>query len=683
MEYLTNTSEDYSLQSNLEFADKLLHLLDSYYHSDLKINILETLVLELCRYTDSSGAAIFHHKDPILDVIVLRSEEDPNTIRFNNRVIMTEEELCISYEQDIEQLSWGIKDTKEICWTVSLIGNNDDNINKKSELIRLSIPFLRSMLVDQEQQRNRSIELNRNLNKMVSLQCLIESLDDIVLELNDQMVIRRVWVKDKSKLFIPPEQFMNKTLKEVFGEFGNRFVGCIEKLILTGERQECIYPDFDQKKHHWFCAKFQKIDTEHGEARIVCVIEDITSKKDMSDQLEQNALELRRMNLELIESKNLAEQIARKRTEILSIMSHEIRTPLNGIIGICNLLNQSLFSDPQTIEYIDHLNFSSNHLLHLVNDILDLEKIESRKMELNEKETDLITLVRNIGKQFTPRAEAKGLKLEFFHDEGIPRCLMIDDLRLSRILNNLIGNAVKFTDTGGVSISLEKVKLEAEWVGILFKVSDTGIGIPEHLHYLVFDKFHQVQQASHREQQGTGLGLSITKGLINLFKSEIYLKSKPFEGTTFEFQIDFKIGRGLADKMPDITQSGYKSLPDFDLLIVDDNPVNLLVASHQLDRFGIKADQASSGYAALKRMEEKNFDVVLVDLHMPGMDGYELSKRIQIGYPQTKVIVFTADILEEVRTRLRQIGILYILSKPFKPEEMHELLLKVLEEQQD
>ncbi|WP_316833635.1 response regulator [Pedobacter nutrimenti] len=681
MEYLTNTSEDYSLQSNLVFADKLIHLLDSYYHSDLKIDIMEALVLELCRQTDSSGVAIFHHQDARLDVIVLQPKENPDTILFNNRIIMTEEQRSIRYEQDIEQISWGIKDAKEICWTLSLLGSKDGNIDKKCELIRLSIPVLRSMLVDQEQQRNRSIELNRNLSKMVSLQCLIESLDDIVLELNDQMVIRRVWVKDKTKLFIPPEQFMNKTLKEVFGEFGNRFIGCIEKLILTGERQECIYPDFDQKKHHWFCAKFQKIDTEHGEARIVCVIEDITSKKDMSDQLEQNALELRRMNLELIESKNLAEQIARKRTEILSIMSHEIRTPLNGIIGICNLLNQSLFSDPKTIEYIDHLNFSSNHLLHLVNDILDLEKIESRKMELSEKETDLISLVRNIGKQFTPMAEAKGLKLEFFHNEGIPKCLMIDDLRLSRILNNLIGNAIKFTDVGGVSISLEKVKLDAEWVGILFKVSDTGIGIPEHLHYLVFDKFHQVQQASHREQQGTGLGLSITKGLINLFKSEIYLRSKPFEGTTFEFQIDFKIGGVFAEKTPDITWVGHRSLPDFDLLIVDDNPVNLLVASHQLDRFGIKADQASSGYAALKRMEEKKFDVVLVDLHMPGMDGYELSKRIQLEYPQTKVIVFTADILEEVRTRLGQIGVLHILSKPFKPEEMHELLLRVLEEQ--
>ncbi|PTS91984.1 hypothetical protein DBR11_27975 [Pedobacter sp. HMWF019] len=681
MEYLTNTSEDYSLQSNLVFANKLIHLLDGYYHSDMKVCVLNVLVSELCKHTNSSGVAIFHHKDAILDIIARHPNEDLNTISFNSRVIGTEEQVCVKCEQDIEQISLGIKYAKEICWTVSLIGKKNDNIEKKCELLRLCIPVLRSMLVDQEQQRNKNIELNRNLSKMVSLQCLIESLDDIVLELNDQMVIRRVWVKDKTKLFIPPEQFMNKTLNEVFGEFGNRFIDCIEKLILTGERQECIYPDFDQKKHHWFCAKFQRIDTEHGEARIVCVIEDITSKKDMSDQLEQNALELRRMNLELIESKNLAEQIARKRTEILSIMSHEIRTPLNGIIGICNLLNQSLFSDPQTIEYIDHLNFSSNHLLHLVNDILDLEKIESRKMELNEKETDLIALVRNIGKQFTPRAETKGLKLHFYHDEGIPKCLMIDDLRLSRILNNLIGNAIKFTDAGTVSVSLEKVKLDTEWVGILFKVSDTGIGIPEHLHYLVFDKFHQVQQTSHRQQEGTGLGLSITKGLINLFKSEIYLKSKPFEGTTFEFQIDFKIGGVSAEKTTDIIRFGHRSLPNFDLLIVDDNPVNLLVASHQLDRFGIKADQASSGYAALKRMGEKNFDVVLVDLHMPGMDGYELSKRIQFEYPQTKVIVFTADILEEVRTRLGQIGILHILSKPFKPEEMHELLLRVLEEQ--
>lgn len=673
MEYLTNASDHRPQQSVQAFTNKLLALLERYYSESDPADLLEELLLEVCKQTNASGAALFHHTIPLLDLITVVSAL-ADVSWFSSRPIASDSQFRYDIDRGMRRLSCGIEFEGEILWTICLM--NKDNGEEES-ILALARPILKAILIDQERQRKRKSELNQNLNKMVSLQCLIESLDDIVLELSEQTVIRAVWVKDKSKLFMPPELFINKSLKEVFGEFANIFVDCIERLLLTGERQECIYPDFDSTKHHWYCAKFQRMELKDNERRIICVIEDITAKKDMSDRLEQNALELKRMNMELTESKNLAEQVARKRTEILSIMSHEIRTPLNGIIGICNLLNQSLFSDPQASEYLDHLDFSSKHLLHLVNDILDLEKIESRKMELNEKETDLIALIKNIGKQFTPGAEAKGLELHFYHDGLVPEFLMIDDLRLGRILNNLIGNAIKFTERGFVSITLKTLHKAGDQVSILFCVSDTGIGIPEHLHHLIFDKFHQVQQASHREQQGTGLGLSITKGLINLFKSEIHLKSKPQEGTTFEFQIDFKTCSPLPVHQ---IRASAGNLPDFQLLIVDDNPVNLLVASHQLSKFGIKADQVNSGYAALERLGEKEFDIILIDLHMPGMDGYELSKRVQLEYPLVKVIVFTADILEEVRERLKKIGVYHTLPKPFSPEEMHEILLKVLEE---
>ncbi|WP_214227675.1 response regulator [Pedobacter sp. B4-66] len=636
-------------------------------------------------------------------------------------------------------------------------------------------------------------------NNARNLQPLIEALDDVILELTELAVIKQVWAKDKTKLFLPPEFFIGKSIPEVFGEFGNIFIKCIDDLLNTGERQQCVYPDFDENKHLWYCAKFQKIDSSEEEVRIICVIEDITAKKELNDQLEKNSLELKRINdlleigheiskmggweydtirkelfltkqiyeinesddhivincnnmtksfdkenkvkllkalritlsqniafdlelelitakrnkkwvrisglpimknqkvrifrgilkditeiknnqLELIEAKNLAEQVARKRTETLSIMSHEIRTPLNAIIGISNLLDQDTFSNNDIKEYVDHLRYSSNHLLHLINDILDLEKIECKKMELNEIPTNLVSLVNNIYKQFVPFAKTKNLSLNFNHDHQIPQSLLIDDLRLSRILNNLIGNAIKFTEKGEVNIILKTLIDQHHQTSILFKISDTGIGIPEHLHNLIFDKFHQVNQDSHRQQEGSGLGLNITKGLVRLFDSEIRLTSKPYVGSIFEFKIDFKKCLPLQPEQKiESLEFDFPPLPDFKLLIVDDNATNLLVASRQLHQFGINADKADNAYTAIEYLKKERFDVVLVDLHMPGMDGYQLAKYIQDNYPETKVIIFTADVLEEVRFRLKEMGIQYILSKPFKPEEMFELFLEVLE----
>ncbi|SMD03068.1 response regulator [Pedobacter nyackensis] len=639
---------------------------------------------------------------------------------------------------------------------------------------------------------------NTDLQQVSELESLIEALDDIILELTEKSVIKRVWVKDTTKLFMPPESFIDKSLTEVFGEFGDKFIVCIKKLLDTGERQECIYPDFDPNKHQWYCAKFQKIESDQAGVRIICIIEDITYKKDISDQLQQSTLELKRINnlleigldiskmggweynalnhelfltkqiydinecdpgitidrynvldsfdninklkllrilkrtfeqnipfdielqltslkrskkwvrlagvpviegqkthsiqgilkditqhknneLELIEAKNLAEQIARKRTETLSIMSHEIRTPLNAIIGISNLLSQTVFPEKEIMQYVEHLGFSSNHLLHLINDILDLEKIESRKMELDEVETDLVLLVSNVNKQFLPLAESKKLELNFYHDDQIPKLMMVDDLRLRRVFNNLIGNAIKFTEKGMVSITLKTVDLQLDRASILFRIADTGIGIPKHFQNLVFDKFHQVHRASHRAQQGSGLGLNITQGLIRLFKSEIKLISNPGEGSVFEFQIDFKLCKpSISIRRSILPEANLPHLPEFKLLIVDDNPTNLLVASGQLKRFGIMAKQADGGDAALEFLKADKFDVILIDLHMPVMDGYQLSRYVQMHYPQTIIVIFTADVLEEVRMRLKEMGIKHILSKPFNPGEMHELFLEVI-----
>lgn len=799
MRSFADFSNNYLTQPDLVFFNRILELQNAYYSNGHKERVLEQLLHELCELTQSDSAGLINNKNRLKDIFVNNGQVGLVHATFKNTGTGAGN-YQIKKIGEQSMLICSIKDAEGIVGLIYLIRSNQPFTAENYAMIKPAIPILNGMLAYMNLYGKSVPELDIQLKKTASLQLLIESLDDIILELDENTVIKKVWVKDKSKLFMPPELFIGKTLTEVMGGFAYVFMECIHELLITGERQECVYPDFDVNKDFWYSAKFQKIDGENDAdaVRVICVIEDITAKKLMSDQLQQSTTELKRINNlldigldiskmggweyqlqnrelfvtkqindikdldhqvvldyktildyfdhdnkiillntlneafkgfqpfdieleltsatyqkkwvriagvpvsengyvqsfrgilkdithnkknqeELIAAKNLAEQIARKRTEILSIMSHEIRTPLNGIIGICNLLNQNDFPDPQIREYLDHLSFSSNHLLSLVNDILDLEKIENKKMELNETEGDLVGLVGNIIKQFQSLAEVKGLELKFYADHRIPSSVIFDELRLGRILNNLIGNAIKFTEKGEVRISLKAVGQEDRMVRVLFKIEDTGIGIPEHLHNLVFDKFHQVQQASHRQQQGTGLGLSITKGLVSLFKSEIFLRSRVNEGTTFEFEIEFKVV-----KSPDLRRviKGERRikdiLPGLRLLVVDDNPVNLLVAKRQLWNFGIDAEQADNGYTALDMLKAEEFDIILIDLHMPGMDGYQLARQVQVDYPETKVIIFTADILEEVRMRLAEMGITYVLSKPFNPDEMHELLLEVI-----
>ena len=799
MRSLADLSNNYLKESDLTFFNKLLQFQNAFYLTEHKEEVLVQLLHELCEVTQSSCAGLINNKNRLADIFVNDGQVGLLHATFQNTHANAGKSYEIKKVGDQSMLICSIRDADGILGLLYLIRSGSAFTSKDYAGIKSAMPVVNGMLSFINLSDKTAPELAIQLRKTASLQSLIESLDDIILELDEYTVIKKVWVKDKTKLFMPPELFIEKTLAEVMGGFAYVFIERIQALLISGERQECVYPDFDLNKNLWYCAKFQKIDVGNEGVRVICVIEDITSKKLMSDQLQQNTAELKRINNlldigldiskmggweyhllsrdlfvtrqindikdlshdvvldyktafdyfdhsnkiillnalteafkeslpfdieleltsatqqkkwvrlagipvfengavqsfrgilkdithnrknqeELIAAKNLAEQIARKRTEILSIMSHEIRTPLNGIIGICNLLDQKDFPDPQTREYIGHLSFSSNHLLNLVNDILDLEKIENKKMELNESEGDLSAWVGNIIKQFDSLAEVKGLELKFHADEGIPSVIVFDALRLGRILNNLIGNAIKFTEKGEIVVSLTTISKKEDVVRVRFKVEDTGIGIPDHLHNLVFDKFHQVQQASHRQQQqGTGLGLSITKGLVSLFKSEIILRSRIDEGTVFEFEIDFKIV-----KKPELRKvfKGEEQvrniLPGLKLLIVDDNPVNLLVARRQLVNFGIDAEQADNGYTALTMLKEREFDIILIDLHMPGMDGYQLARQVQIDHPATKVVIFTADILEEVRMRLTEMGILYVLSKPFNPDEMHELLLEVI-----
>lgn len=522
---------------------------------------------------------------------------------------------------------------------------------------------------------------NKKLQELTAhLQSLITSMEDIVFEIDGTHTFKNVWTSDEGLLFMPKEAFLGKTIAEVLGNRSATFTDPVNEAIKTGVVQEVEYPHLIPEINEWFKARIKPvvIAEKPEDYLLVLTIQNITERKLADLALAQAKEELEISNAALTEAKDIAEKASKTKSEFLSVMSHEIRTPLNGIIGIANLLKLNHTADQE--EYIGNLIFSADHLMQLINDILDLTKMESEKLDLVLAEVDLFRLAKNIGNQFKSFAEAKNIQLSSIVDNRIPRKLMADPVRLSQMLNNLISNAIKFTDRGEVILLIKLISIESNQAHIHFAVQDTGMGIPKELHEHVFESFRQIQQSTRREHSGTGLGLAITQKLAGLHNSRVYLKSKVGQGSEFSFDLNLEIAanQSIDDAIDAPSCFVFKDqLAGLKVLLVEDNPINLMVASKQMEYFGIKADCAHDGREALKLIEENHYHVAMSDLHMPGMDGYELAEIIRSKYPDIHPIIFTADIMASVKQKFAAIQVYDILNKPFVPEKMFEVLRKV------
>jgi PAS domain S-box-containing protein len=389
----------------------------------------------------------------------------------------------------------------------------------------------------------------------------------------------------------------------------------------------------------------------------------------------EDITERQKKTQELISAKEHAERSSQFKSEFLSIMSHEIRTPMNAVIGTTNLL---LSEDPKPdqLEYLNTLKFSGENLLAIINDILDYNKIEAGKLELNKIPFSVHHLTQRIKKSFYAKATEKDLDIELIIDNSIPQQLIGDQIRLGQVLNNLVSNAIKFTHYGKVIIRLEQQHTTDKTVQIKFTVTDTGIGIaPENLD-IIFDPFEQETQNADANYGGTGLGLAITKRLVELHKSTISVTSLPGSGTEFTFSIAFEIGEEKKEELSILPANSTADLLGMRILIVDDNKMNIMIASKFLKKWQATPDEAISGTEAIELTKQNNYDLIIMDLQMPGMDGFEATRIIKRTNPLIPILALTADAMPETHSKAFAAGMCDYLTKPFVPNVLFEKIAR-------
>ncbi|HEY2580578.1 MAG TPA: ATP-binding protein [Mucilaginibacter sp.] len=379
-----------------------------------------------------------------------------------------------------------------------------------------------------------------------------------------------------------------------------------------------------------------------------------------------------RVSFALKQANEQAQQGLVTKGEFLSTMSHEIRTPLNSVIGISHLL---LKNDPREDqkEQLDVMIFSANNLLNIVNDVLDYSKIEAGKVTFERIEMDIAALAKNLINGMQAIADDKGIDLRLSVEENLKNRVLGDPTRTTQVITNLVHNAIKFTIKGEVLFDISVKEQDDEKVTLQIKVIDTGIGISKEKQAAIFERFTQADSSTSRGFGGTGLGLSISKKILELQGSSLQLTSTEDKGSTFYFVQSFEKGSTISNmKKPDISPNkDEKAFSGFNILLVDDNSLNLMVAQSFLKRWGAGVDIAHNGEEAIKLLDVSKHDLVLMDLHMPVMDGYEASRRIREQRLKIPIIALTATLPSEIKEQLSKTGFDDIIVKPFLPDELY------------
>lgn len=386
-------------------------------------------------------------------------------------------------------------------------------------------------------------------------------------------------------------------------------------------------------------------------------------------------LEARNSQLEL--AKDQAEKSSELKSNFISNVTHELRTPLYGVVGLTSLLLKNNDLSAKDIKFLKSLKYSGDYLLNLVNDILQIGKIESQKIELKHVSVNIRSLIENLVNSFDYRLEETNNQLKITIDKNIPEFIKCDNVRLSQVLINLIGNSIKFTENGQIYIRVKLLNIIDDHVSLRFEVQDNGPGIPKEKQKVIFENFSQLDENSNTNYQGTGLGLPITKNIIELFGSSLEVESGIDNGTTFSFELTFDIDREKKSVTVKTSKAKGESISltkKYKILVAEDNKINQIVTQNLLQRENYECVIAKNGSEALDAHKETTFDLILMDINMPVMNGNEATEAIRSFDTKTPIIALTAADIEQVKEDYKSIGYYGIITKPFDNYEFFQTI---------
>ncbi|MFK7755857.1 MAG: ATP-binding protein [Flavobacteriales bacterium] len=396
----------------------------------------------------------------------------------------------------------------------------------------------------------------------------------------------------------------------------------------------------------------------------------------IADILKAEILKRKSIEKELVKAREIAESSLKTRETFFANMSHEIRTPMNGVIGMARLLAETELTAEQS-KFQKVIQSSAEDLVIIINDILDITKMSTGNLVIESVDFNMCDLLKDVSKLMCYKAEEKGIYLRLNYDNGESGAYKTDPIRLKQIMINLLGNAIKFTERGGVELKVRILNSYPDKDTIRFSISDTGIGIAENKIDTIFNSFVQEDESTHRRFGGTGLGLSISKQLVEALGGELVVESTRDIGTSFQFTIDVAHGTLTTEAEEKIEED--KNLNNIRILLVEDNEINTLLATTVLEKWKCRVDAVENGKLAIDKSDLEEYDVILMDMQMPVMDGLEateyIRKTLKLSIP---IIGFTANALIGEKENCLNVGMDDYITKPFMPDDLYNKIASLV-----